>query len=105
MGMFDDVVCLMPLPGPHKPKPKGNFQTKFRDDPRCEIFTIAQDGRLFFEPHGDGKFIYTQYEDGKFAGEIVFYTDEGDMWWEYAAQFLDGRCYEIELLKIEGPAQ
>jgi len=91
MGMFDEIFCEAPLPGPIKPKTK-SFQSK---DLECllDLYTITKDGRLLKDQH------LCEYH-----GMLNFYTyeREGDYryWFEYEAKFTDGILQHIELLKI-----
>ena len=89
MGMFDDVMCDVPLPDGHK----GAFQTK---DLECTInrYRITKNKRLVRESQGigggDGKL------DLNYHGILRFYgTDSNDEWHEYNAKFTDGECVEI----------
>lgn len=102
MGMFDDVRCEMPLPGPVKPKHL-SFQTKDFD---CvlDLFTITADGTLMRSGGrtGDSEYAYP------FHGMLTFYTYEGGgrkesedgMWFEYQAKLTDGKCVGIECVEI-----
>lgn len=101
MGMFDDVICDMPLPGEPKPK-RNSFQTK---DFSCSFdsFRIKEDGTLWV--------IECHEEDTRqlmFHGYLNFYTleqekpgSEGDaIWFEYRAKFTDGKLQGIEPVRI-----
>lgn len=88
MGMFDDITCERPLPGPTQP-PYKSFQTKDFD---ClmDHYTITGDGTLT--------------KDGvpvPFHGMVNFYTFTPEhMWFEYNAKFTDGKLIEIQPVSI-----
>jgi len=88
MGMFDDITCEYALPG--EPKPKDIiFQTKDFD---CLLdhYMITKDGRLTKEN-----------SQVQFHGALRFYTyTDDDMWFEYEANFADGRLIEIQPISI-----
>jgi hypothetical protein len=88
MGMFDEVTCEYALPG--EPKPKDiNFQTK-NFDCLLDHYMITKDGRLMKEN-----------SQVQFHGVLRFYTyTDDDMWFEYEANFADGRLIEIQPISI-----
>lgn len=96
MGMYDNVKCERPLPGPLHPKYSEWLQSK---DMHCEMdtYTITADGRLV-GPHG----WLPEYH-----GVLNFYTYEGGgepgtfgMWFEYEAKFTDGNLQGIKCVEI-----
>jgi hypothetical protein len=88
MGMFDDISCEHVLPA--EPKPKDDyFQTKDFDR-LLDHYTITADGRLLKEK-----------AEVPFHGVLNFYTyTNDDMWFEYEAEFTDGRLIEIRPISI-----
>jgi hypothetical protein len=77
MGMFDRVLCELPLPDGG---PAAEFQTKSL---RCELtlWRITREGRLVGQ---DGS-------DAGYHGVMRFYTGgTGQPWREYEAQFTEG---------------
>jgi hypothetical protein len=83
MGMYDGITCEHALP--FEPKPRGNsFQTN--DFNRLlEHYTITNDGRLL-----------KRKVEVPFHGMLNLHTYTDDnMWFEYKAQFTDGRLIEI----------
>lgn len=100
MGMFDWITCEMPLPETPT-KPPGFFQTKdLREWPQCERFTITADGRLRLDD-GNAEW-WNAVDTGQFTGSIQFYDlgPKGE-WWEYRADFVDGKCETIELVEYD----
>jgi len=88
MGMFDDIVCKRPLPGPKQP-PDESFQTKDFDC-RMDHYTITAEGTLVKEG-----------VEIPFHGLLNFYTYTQDDWWfEYDAKFTDGKLVEIRVIEI-----
>lgn len=123
MGMFDYIICEMPLPKTPEP-PVGTFQTKDTPDQYMTTYTITEDGRLSWRPYtienvpreerpypdapeGSLKAICGMIrrvesdpevlED--FHGDVHFYTGGPRGWWEYRARFTDGVCKEITLVE------
>lgn len=98
MGMFDDVICEVPLPDG---KPGKHFQTKDFECPYLEKYTITAEGRLIhnrplydIDPPG------TQSGpiDLNFHGILNFYDYDqatGE-WREFNAKFTDGKLVSIE---------
>jgi hypothetical protein len=99
MGMFDDVVCEMPLPDN---KPGNRFQTKDFDEPYLEKYTITTDGRLLRDdpwwkrPKGKR----SAPVDMNFHGVLNFYdfNFETKEWREFNAKFTDGKLVSIEVV-------
>ena len=98
MGMFDDVICDVALPGEPKPKHK-HFQTK---DFSCSLDTyrIKEDGTLWVVEASN-----TEPKQVLFHGWLNFYMSEGNinsykdtLWFEYQAKFTDGQLQDIEKL-------
>jgi len=99
VGMFDDVLCELPIP--HEPKPQhSRFQTK---DLECclDLYTIRADGTLWRSRAEERNGLVP------FHGMLNFYTyeytsgsKEPGMWFEYEAKFTDGRCVSIECVEI-----
>ncbi len=116
MGMFDDLVCEVPLPDGYH----GDFQTKDFD---CGLdnYAIRSNGRLEvlryelvkdLEAAADKVWPYKRanehWEPVEFHGVIRFYGYDRDglpplaphdpsRWHEYEAKFTDGRLISIEL--------
>ncbi|MBS0403823.1 MAG: hypothetical protein JSS18_15245 [Proteobacteria bacterium] len=87
MGLFDRVLCDLPLPDGG---PAAEFQTKSL---RCalDLWRITSQGRLVDE----------RGEDSGFHGVMRFYTGGvGEPWREYEAQFTEGA-----LVALRGAAQ
>lgn len=109
MGMFDYVTCEYQLPI------DGNFNDRLfqsKDTPCqfCENFVIDKDGQLFYiENDENGNKAGGPIKDD-FTGIIRFYdfyyqdrdvnTDECG-WIEFEADFLDGICKSIKLIRLE----
>jgi len=112
MGMFDEVLCHMPLPGMEKPYP--TFQTKGLD---CclWVYEITAEGRLVCnrykmegvpddEKDANGLPILRRVKgservvDQNHHGMLNFYhyEDDGDRWFEFNAKFTDGVCVDIQ---------
>ena len=104
MGMFDDIICDMPLPDGYNTDRKATFQTKDLDR-NLDTLRITSGGRLMLEKKL-GEEEPNPRETG-YTGTLNFYDIEGQVndgeshwiWHEYRAQFQDGRCGEIELVK------
>lgn len=106
MGMFDDVICEVPLPDGWK---HTAFQTKDFDEPYLNKYIIRADGRLVLKrPWERSEPEATTYEDMNFHGTFKFYSYEGDpndetplmeRWHEYTAKFTDGNLVSIETSK------
>ena len=97
MGMFDDVVCEVPLPDG---KPGKHFQTKDFEAPYLEKYTITADGRLFrdkpwWERKKDDP---PDPSDMNYHGTLNFYdyNTETKDWREFNAKFTDGQLVAIE---------
>jgi hypothetical protein len=88
MGMFDDISCEQVLPA--EPEPKDDyFQTKDFDR-LMDHYTITVDGRLLKEK-----------AEVQLHGVLNFYTyTDDDMWFEYEAEFTDGRLIQIRPISI-----
>lgn len=89
MGMYDEVMVRVPLPGGPARQP---FQTK---DLECELATyeITADGRLVYEER-----------DINHTGELRFYSIDHDTrhWHEYVATFIRGDLDSIRKVS-DGP--
>lgn len=97
MGMFDDVVCEVPLPDGKSGK---HFQTKDFEPAYLEKYTITADGRLIRDdpwwerPEGQP----AKQMDMDFHGVLNFYdynTDTKERR-EFNAKFTDGKLAGIE---------
>jgi hypothetical protein len=121
MGMFDHLICEMPLPAQPRPPRSHRFQTKDTEPQFLERFTINADGRLIHHtvryeevpraelPYPDMPFIGAMREiptgnvDTNFHGYLKFHTYDGETreWWRYEAKFTDGQCVEIACVEYE----
>ena len=96
MGMFDRLICDMPLPGGEANNPHGDhFHTKGLD---CDlgVYRITEDSRLVCEK--PGRDCGESGPRDEFHGFLNFYTCawNGKDWREYRAKFTDGKCVGIE---------
>ena len=104
MGMFDELRCDVPLPGPGGPDTV--FQTKDLGHavagPSMNRFRISADGALILDRLGwFGEVLAGQGEQVRHNGVVRFYTyscDDRRLWIEYAVEVTNGICAEIELL-------
>lgn len=106
MGMFDEVICEVPLPdGWRHPV----FQTKDFEEPYLDKYIIRADGRLIRKKPWYESDIKTD-TDTNYHGQLRFYSYEGDpndeapiedRWHEYEAKFTDGKLVGIELVPYE----
>ena len=122
MGMFDYVVCKMPLPEPAAPLGT-QFQTKDTEAQYLETYRIESDGSLIHEAL-DYEWDSERNEDGSvktiagalkrvnrrdmvipYHGDIYFYgsNDITNERWEYSARFTDGKCVRISMIEHEDP--
>lgn len=105
MGMFDEVLCLYPLPG-GAPQQKV-WQTKDFEMPYLEKYTITEDGRLlkhvgqFDSPaeeisdfHGDLNFYGGNYSGSSWRGYLTDDDKRGE-WWSFVARFTSGRLTRL----------
>ena len=122
MGMYDYLICEMPLPAqPLAPQSRA-FQTK---DLECllERYTITAAGRLIHHairyeevplserPYPEFSFIgcvraiSTGDIDTNFHGMLEFHTYDSltKESWSYEAKFTDGQCIDIRCLEYERP--
>jgi hypothetical protein len=120
VGMYDYLICEMPLPEqPLAPQSRA-FQTK---DLECllERYTITAAGRLIHHavryaevplserPYPEFSFIGcmravpTGDIDTNFHGMLEFYTYDSRTKesWSYEAKFTDGQCVDIRCLEYE----
>lgn len=105
MGMFDELICKMPLPSDVDPDLK--FQTKSLDK-TLSLYIINEQGQL--EDHGfsleSEEEESTPIRDPEIIdhhGYVTFFTMVYDQprskaytWHEYEAKFTDGICVAIE---------
>lgn len=107
MGMFDEIVCDMPLPGtvPKWIEPGHRFQTKDTPEQYLRVYVIGEDGT---------------FSDPEFTGDIVFYTSNFAGSWgpctyttngedfesvEFLAKVVDGKVMELKQTEYGvGPA-
>jgi hypothetical protein len=101
MGMFDYVNCHYPLPGKVQPDTY-EFQSKSTDC-KLDVYTISKDGILSVERNGGSVAGFRMSEESDYTGGITFYTysknsefDESSTWYEYAAEFKNGKLIDIE---------
>jgi hypothetical protein len=105
MGMFDEVICELPLPdGWEHPV----FQTKDFDEPYLDKYVIRADGRLIRKKPWYESDIKND-TDTNCHGLLRFYSYEGDAndatpigdrWHEYEAKFTDGNLVKIEKVEV-----
>jgi hypothetical protein len=116
MGMFDKVICEVPLPDGWKPE-ASDLQTK---DFECCLTTIkiSSDGKLhrlewesepydLDEPDWLGmtkglRRINERWAEIWFHGFMNFYGNETDGWHEYSAKFTDGEL--VSIMVVQTPA-
>lgn len=120
MGMYDYLICEMPLLEQPQAPQSQEFQTK---DLECllERYTITVAGRLIHHamryeevplnerPYQELPFIGcmraipTGYIDTNFHGVLEFYTYDNctKESWSYEAKFTDGQCVDIRCLEYE----
>lgn len=127
MGMFDHIICEVPLPDTPVPPPAESFQTKDTPDQYLTVYTITKDGYLMWRPYkmeavpkeerpypdedgllgiaGSVRRVEQEPERMDFHGDILFYTsnhpDVG--WWEYRARFTEGRLSSITVEEFRAP--
>ena len=101
MGMFDEVICEVPLPDGWK---HPIFQTKDFEDPYLDKYVIRADGRLIRKKPWYESDVNDD-TDTNYHGLLRFYSYEGDpndetpiddRWHEYEAKFTDGQLVGIE---------
>ena len=103
MGMFDTIICRMPLPG--WTGSVDDFQSKDLDL-QLDTFEIDADGRLLhhrrrYNPKTDDMESTGIERVPTFDGTLNFYTLVGEsgnpdyQWWEWNAKFEGARCVEI----------
>lgn len=104
MGMFDEVICEVPLPDGWK---HPVFQTKDFEDPYLDKYVIRADGRLIRKKPWYQCEI-SEDTDMNYHGLLRFYSYEGDpnhdtpiddRWHEYEAKFTDGQLVGISVVK------
>jgi hypothetical protein len=111
MGMFDYLMCEMPLPEQPRPPRHRVFQTKVTTPQFLERFTITAGGRLIHHtvrheevptaerpyPHmpsiGCMRAVSAGDADTNFHGMLEFYTYDSATreYWSYEAKFTDGQ--------------
>lgn len=104
MGMFDEILCDMPLPDGYNAEGQVRLQTKALDA-SLDLLRITHDGRLIMEKQFRNEAAEPCQTDH--TGAVRFYGIEGDIngdddlwiWHEYEADFTDGQCREIRLVK------
>jgi len=121
MGMFDYLMCEMPLPEQPRPPRRRVFQTKDTTPQFLERFTITAGGRLIHHtvryeevppaerpyPHmtsiGCMRAVSAGDADTNFHGMLEFYTYDSATreYWSYEAKFTDGQCVGIQYLEYE----
>ena len=92
MGMFDYLHCKLPQVN----KPDMRFQTKCTPSQYLELYEIREDGTLWHQNCESME--WSRLED--YRGEIVFYEETEDEWFEYSAIFIGGKV--IDLKRIDG---
>ena len=106
MGMYDSLFCDMPLPDGYNADGKAVFQTKDLDS-LLDEYRITAEGRLRFEKQCGLSSHWSEPHDIEHSGIIRFYGIEGDVngddnlwvWHEYEAEFKEGKCGDIVLVK------
>jgi hypothetical protein len=106
MGMFDEILCLYPLPDALPELQGATFQTKSLES-ALETYTISAKGRLFVHrmvaPVEEGRPIAHEAVDTEHHGDIVMYTshdyEQEDsvwrMWYQYRVRFTEGQVQWI----------
>ena len=130
MGMYDIIICEVPLPETEVPPPAGEaFQTKDTPDQGLTPYTITKDGQLTWRPYrletvlkedrpypdasendwrsilGSVRRVESGPIDVDFHGDILFYaSNHPDVgWWEYRARFSEGQLLRIDLIEFRAP--
>jgi hypothetical protein len=121
VGMYDYLICEMPLPTQPQPPQTRLFQTKDTTPQFLERFTITSGGRLIHHrmryqqvPPGERPYPAAPFigsiqaipageVDTKFHGRLEFHTCNGETResWSYEAMFTDGQCVDIRCLEYE----
>jgi len=100
MGMYDYVkVSKQFLPSAIKEHTE-EWQTKSHDK-FLNTLTIEEDGKLYIDNTTDN---WIKNDENKFlpyTGEIRFYKDIGDAWWEFVAFFEKGVLLKMIQVKPE----
>lgn len=105
MGMFDTLRCHYPLP--HSQLQEEAFQTK---DLECVLddYSIAEEGHLILAkqresrddetaPFGFYLAVVREWDECLlFHGDLCFYTNLEDEWYEYVARFTAGKLQWIQ---------
>lgn len=122
MGLFDEIVCNMPLPDKPEWVADGHvFQTK-SFDPRQEMYEIRSDGTLWMEryeiedhsdPNATGLMRFAgmatrvnkRFERlADFDGAVCFYdSGPNGAWVEFKAVFVDGVV--VKLVNVSEPPE
>lgn len=115
MGMFDDLNCKYPLPNPEHNDL--DFQTKDTPSQFLNLYEIREDGTLWEElydiedqsdPDAEGiarcfgmmaRVNYRWSKVESFDGKIDFYTDVGEDWVEYSANFVNGALQTLTIVE------
>jgi hypothetical protein len=117
MGMFDRIVCKVPLPDTNKIS-ENEFQTKSLDN-LLNKYEIREDGTLWIESYEstyvpdathflggyfstiEGSIKWTQVSD--VHQDIIFYfMDDDRKWHDYIARFTNGKLQSL-LVREDSP--
>lgn len=97
MGMFDNVTVEAELPREVKYLPgdleAGRFQTKDLENLLLH-YRITKEGRLMFDDWGQ-EYEYHNRDGSLYTGELNFYTNGDDGWYQFVARFADGQLIGI----------
>lgn len=113
VGMFDWIKCHCPLP---REVQTAQFQTKDTPAQLLDNYEIRTDGTLWHEdydiedrsdPNATGLLALAGWwqvnhrwrQEKDFTGEIVFYDEVDDTWYEFSAYFVNGKLQHLEQLR------
>jgi hypothetical protein len=91
MGMFDWITCEYPLPDYPKNAPRDEFQTKDLALV-CDEYTIDGNGILKLTRCSYSERVN---ENSHYIGTLNFYHKYKDDWYEYDAEFIDGKLISV----------
>lgn len=98
MGMFDYITCEYPLPDYPKNAPRDGFQTKDLNL-SCNEYTIDGNGILKLTRCWTATNNYSEQvkinENLYYTGTLNFYDEYKSDWYEYNAEFADGKLISV----------